>query len=332
MQHFVRARTLQGFGELVVELGADPADILESAGLNSDVLRRSDDWIPFRSVLVAYETAAIITGCASLGIQLSNRRDLSFLGPLVLIFKYSNSLESGLSSITKYLSIHTTGFTPVLQVDAEKVSWRIVMADTYRAHADQWMEESLLTSIKLLRIFLGDSYVPRAVAVRHGASPGIDYPGFFGAPIDFQATFDGVVIDRKDLDVQNPVGDREVLKFLMGYLDSRVLRANEDLHGAIKSLLRKLIPTGKFSIGVVADQLGVHQRTLQRRLSAAGLTYAELLDESRAEMARDFLTTSNLPMVNLAYMLGYADQSAFNHAFKRWYGTTPRAWRSQNLG
>ncbi|MBT8079285.1 MAG: AraC family transcriptional regulator [Gammaproteobacteria bacterium] len=330
MQHFVRARTLQGFGELVRKLDADPAHILTRAGLDPDVLSRSDDWIPFRSVLVAYQTAAIVTGCESLGIQLSNQRDLGFLGPLVLIFKYSDDLESGLLSITRYLSVHTTGFTPVLQSDASNVSWRIVMPDAYRAHADQWMEESLLTAIKLLRVFLGETYVPMAVAIRHGANAGTEYHRHFGTQIDFLAPFDGLVIARDDLNVRNPVGDREVFQFLMGYLDSRVLRANEDLHGAIRSLLRKLIPTGKFSIGVVADQIGVHQRTLQRRLSAAGLTYAELLDESRAELAREFLTTSNLPMVNLAYMLGYADQSAFNHAFKRWYGTTPRAWRSAN--
>jgi AraC-like DNA-binding protein len=46
-------------------------------------------------------------------------------------------------------------------------------------------------------------------------------------------------------------------------------------------------------------------------------------------MAQDYLSTRNLPMGNLAYMLGYADQSAFNHAFRRWYGTTPRQWRRQ---
>ena len=106
-----------------------------------------------------------------------------------------------------------------------------------------------------------------------------------------------------------------------------MLRSDEDLSAAVRSLLRKLIPTGKFSVDVLADQLGIHRRTLQRRLKLDGLTYAELLDESRSKMAQDYLSTRNLPMGNLAYMLGYADQSAFNHAFRRWYGMTPRQWR-----
>ncbi len=139
----------------------------------------------------------------------------------------------------------------------------------------------------------------------------------------------GSFSSRKDLKSRNPIDDQQVYGFLLEYLDSRVLDADEDLAAAVRSLLIKLIPTGKFSVDVLADQLGMHRRTLQRRLKLEGLTYAELLDESRSKMARDYLSTRNLPMGNLAYMLGYADQSAFNHAFRRWYGMTPRQWRRQ---
>jgi AraC-like DNA-binding protein len=74
----------------------------------------------------------------------------------------------------------------------------------------------------------------------------------------------------------------------------------------------------------------MHRRTLQRRLKVDGLTYAELLDECRAKMAREYLATSKMPMSNLAYILGYADQSAFNHAFRRWFNMTPRKWHAEH--
>jgi len=331
VEPLVRARTLQGFGPLVSDLDGQPETILRRAGLDPDVLNRVDKWISFQSVLIAYESAAHATRCNDFGIRFSGRRDLSFMGPLVLIFKYSSNLEHGLTSCIKYMNAHNTGYTPVLEVKGATAIWRMNMDDRLRAHADQWVEESLLTAIKFVRILLGELYLPRAVHCQHAKIAGTDYEKHYGMEIKFRAPFDGIVLNREDLKAPNPIDDQQVHRHLLDYLDSRVLRADEDIGAAIRSLLVKLIPTGMFSINVLADQLYLHRRTLQRRLKLADLTYAELLDECRSKMARDYLLTSNLPLGNLAYMLGYADQSAFNHAFRRWYGMTPSKWCEEHL-
>ena len=322
---------MQGFDALVADLGGQPEALLRRAGLDLNVLNRSDDWIPFRSVLIAYESAALATHCKNFGIQLSGRRDLSFLGPLVLIFKYSSNLEQGLPSCTKYMGAHSTGYTPVLEVKGSTASYQLRMDARLRTNADQWIEESLLTAIKFVRIILGESYTPKAVYCQHAKMEGTDYEHFFGTAIKFRAPFDGIILNREDLRSPNPIDDQQVHRVLLEYLDSRVLRADENLSAAVRALLLKLIPTGKFSVNVLADQLCVHRRTLQRRLKDAGLTYAELLDECRAEMAQEYLATSKLPMGNLAQLLGYADQSAFNHAFRRWHGMTPRQWCERSV-
>jgi AraC-like DNA-binding protein len=331
METTVRARTMQGFGDLVARLGADPIAILRRVGLDAEVLSRPDEWVSFRSVVIAYETAAMATSCRNFGIRLAGQRDLSFLGPMVLIFKYSKNLEMGLASCAEYVRAHNTGYVPVLDVGRDTASWQIKMEERLRAHADQWIEESLLTAINLTRVFLGASYLPQAVCFRHERIEGTDYEKVFGSMTKFRAPFDGIILNRDDLKSPNPSDDQDVYRFLLEYLDSRVLRAGEDLSAAVRSLLFKLIPTGKFSVNVLADQFGLHRRTFQRRLSDSGLSYAELLDECRASMARKYLLSSNLPMSNLAQMLGYADQSAFNHAFRRWYNMTPSQWCEQPL-
>jgi AraC-like DNA-binding protein len=331
METTVRARTMQGFSELVAELGGDPIAILARAGLDADVMSRSNEWVSFRSVVIAYETAATATSCGDFGIRLAGNRGLSFLGPMVLIFKYSKSLELGLSSCAEYVRAHNTGYVPVLDVGRDTASWQIRMDERLRAHADQWMEESLLTAINLTRVFLGATYLPQSVCFRHDRIEGNDYESVFGSALEFRAPFDGIILNRSDLKSPNPTDDQDVYRFLMEYLDARVLGAGEDFPAAVRSLLVKLIPTGKFSVNVLADQFGMHRRTFQRRLSDSGQSYAELLDECRATMARKYLLRSNLPMSNLAHMLGYADQSAFNHAFRRWYNMTPRQWCEQAL-
>jgi AraC-like DNA-binding protein len=320
---------MQGFDTLVAELGGQPANILSRAGLAADILSRPDEWIPFRSVLIAYELAALATNCKNFGLLLAMHRDLSFLGPLVLIFKYSSDLEQGLQSCTQYMRAHSTGYTPILEVKGPTASYQLRMDPRHRAHANQWVEESLLTATKLVRIILGESYTPKAVYCRHAQTADTNYEHFFGINLRFRAPYDGIRLDREDLKSLNPIDDQQVHQVLLKYLDSRVLRAADDLPAAARALLLKLIPTGKFSVDVLADQLCVHRRTLQRRLKASDLTYADLLDECRSEMAKEYLLINNLPMGNLAQLLGYADQSAFNHAFRRWHAMTPRQWSSQ---
>ena len=333
MEPLVRARTLVGFSETIDALGADSSRVLLDAGLPANAVANPSSWISFRKVLSAYEIAAKATRCPSFGLQLATQRDLSFLGPLILIFKYSDTLEDGLKSSVKYMSVQNTGFHVTLGTNKETASWIIKVPDTLRTLGDQWVEESLMTALKMLRIFLGDEYLPKGITFRHQPESDLErFAQYFGVDVEFSSINDALIIDRALLDVPNPVGDQETFQFLSAYLDSRVHKRSDDIVGSVRSLLRNLIPTGKYSIDVVADQLGMHRRTLQRRLEQTGPRYVDVLEQCRSEMATDYLATSNIPMVNLAHILGYADQSAFNHAFRRWHGVSPREWQQKKFG
>lgn len=326
----VRARALQGFSELLGELGADAESVLAEAGIGSARLQRPDGWMEFSKVVHAYEIAARVSGVASFGMQLAMKRDLSYLGELLLIFRYSDNLEGGLLSAAKYLSIQNTGFQVSLESEANEAVWAFRLDEKLSAETTQWIEESMLTAVKLIRVMLGEDYQPRNVRMRHAPiSSGETYAGFFGNSVTFDAMDDALVLHRDVLKNANPLSDQHLFEFLTNYLDSRILTPTDDIVSAVSRMLEALIPTGKFSVDIVAEQLGMHRRTLQRRLDRAGKSYVEILDDCRSRMATDFLQSSDLPMVNLALMLGYADQSAFNHAFKRWHGVSPRYWRQK---
>jgi AraC-like DNA-binding protein len=68
-------------------------------------------------------------------------------------------------------------------------------------------------------------------------------------------------------------------------------------------------------------------RTLQRRLSARGYSFQALVDESRRELAERLLKETGYPLAEIAFLIGFSEQSAFNRAFKRWAGQTPRSYR-----
>ena len=76
-------------------------------------------------------------------------------------------------------------------------------------------------------------------------------------------------------------------------------------------------------LGEVAQVLGLSARTLQRRLAEAGTPFQGLLDATRRELALQYLRDAHLSMTEVAFLLGYAEQSSFNHACRGWFGEAP---------
>jgi AraC-like DNA-binding protein len=82
--------------------------------------------------------------------------------------------------------------------------------------------------------------------------------------------------------------------------------------------------TGQARIDKVAAELGVSRRTLARRLAAEGQSFVKILDSLRFDLAKRYLREADLPITEVAWLLGYCETSALNHAFKRWTGSTPK--------
>lgn len=99
---------------------------------------------------------------------------------------------------------------------------------------------------------------------------------------------------------------------------------------AIRTHLPDALQRGAFSADDIAAELGLSKRTLQRRLSVENLTFQDLLDLYRQEQAVLMLQRGDRDMANIAYALGYNEQSSFNRAFRRWTGQSPSAWLAGN--
>jgi AraC-like DNA-binding protein len=323
----VRARTLDGFAPLVRELGGNSSQILTRVGIPPDAATRPLEWISFPAVLRAYEVAASDTRCKTFGLRLGTARKLAFLGPLQLIVSYSQNLRSGFEAFCRFASVQNTGYQPYLDVGPEDATFQLVLTSQLRRWAEQWIEDSLITALRLLRGCLGAKYVPRRVSLRHAAmSDRATYERYFGSEVHTEAPIDGIVIDKRDLEVVNARRDDAVLSVLTDFLRADAIPAQTDMNGLVRDILRRSLGTGEISIEAVADQVGVHKRTLQRRLQETGTTFANLLDEVRADIAKHYVASGQLPLTRVALMLGFSDQSAFNHAFRRWFQRCPTEW------
>ena len=101
------------------------------------------------------------------------------------------------------------------------------------------------------------------------------------------------------------------------------------LHADVRRTIRLLLLSRRCSRADVARRLGIHPRTLGRRLQESGTTFQALLDDMRAQRAKHLLLDTFLPVARIAAAVGYEDPTIFSRAFARWTGRTPSAFRAE---
>lgn len=110
------------------------------------------------------------------------------------------------------------------------------------------------------------------------------------------------------------------------------LQATSDVVDQVERLVLRMMPIQRCRLPLIAEQLGMHVRMLQRRLAEQGQSFDELVETLRRDRADHYLAQRHMPMSQIAGLLGYSEQSVFNRACRRWFAMSPGARRRQLLG
>ncbi|MDI1302624.1 MAG: AraC family transcriptional regulator ligand-binding domain-containing protein [bacterium] len=159
------------------------------------------------------------------------------------------------------------------------------------------------------------------------------YEAFFGCPVRFDEPHTGVRFPAAYLAIPMPHSDPGLHALLNRQAQALLLALpdSDAFDRALQQQLLKLLPEGNVMLPRVARELHVSVRTLQRRLDARAMTWQALLDRTREQLARQYLRDRSLTLGDVALLLGFSEQSAFNRAFRRWTGDTPARVRKQGL-
>ncbi|MCG8458667.1 MAG: AraC family transcriptional regulator [Holophagales bacterium] len=174
---------------------------------------------------------------------------------------------------------------------------------------------------------------PLAVHFKHPAPDSrADHEAHFGCPVHFASERDALLVSDETLDTPNKVGDADIVRFFDTLLEADVSKLDDDrsLERQVQNRISRSLSDGVPAISEVARHLGMSGRTLQRRLSEQGLSYQKLVDETRRRLAQRFLRQTDYSLAEVAFMTGFAEQSSFTRAFKRWSGQAPRSYRLQS--
>ncbi|HEX7645497.1 MAG TPA: AraC family transcriptional regulator [Burkholderiaceae bacterium] len=201
--------------------------------------------------------------------------------------------------------------------------------------AGRHLAESVFAGIRVFADWLaGQPLPPAAVSFTHAAPADTsEHRRIFGDQVRFGAAVNAARFDPALLAMPVPNADIGMYPVLQQHAE-RLLRekARAEADGSIVALVcgsiaRRLAQDGA-RVADVAQDLDMSQRTLQRKLTDAGLTFGQLLDRTRRELAERYLGEGQFGIAEIAFMLGYREQSSFNHAFKEWTGKNPGAYRA----
>jgi AraC-like DNA-binding protein len=197
------------------------------------------------------------------------------------------------------------------------------------------MEFLVTVVIRVCRALADRRLTPTAIRLVHrcAAEPS-ELEKFLGCRIEFGADADEIIFHREAGQLRLVGADPYLNEILLHYCDQALAhrRSNaSSLRITIENAITPLLPHGTARLDDVAPKLGMSSRTLARRLTAEGLSFGEILNQLRSDLATHYLGESNLSISQIAWLVGYQGVSAFSHGCKRWTGMNPKVMRDKLL-
>jgi AraC-like DNA-binding protein len=324
----IRATSLSGYPRVVAELGGDSHELLRAAGIRPRDVGEYDVFLPYRSVIVAIESAATAASTPDFGRRLALRQGIEILGPVGVAARTAATVADAFTIFDTFMAAYSPAISARItqQADTGQSLYAFEILIERPPPHQQTTELSLGVSLQVLRFLLGAQYTPLAVHLPHEAlTPAADYRAYFGCRPYFAAPAAGFSIRTADL--ARPLSQDELAHHAVVQYLSGITAHQPGVTPSVGTMIRQLLPTGAASLELIAAQLHLHPKALHRRLAAERTTFGALLDRVRRETAERYLRDTDISLSHLTRELGYAEQSVLSRSCQRWFGSGPAAYR-----
>jgi AraC-like DNA-binding protein len=299
------------------ELRCPPERVLEDGDLVD--IRLGDP----KSTAALLARCAAETRCEHFGLLVGQRLDPASLGLPALLLQAAPDVGTALRGLISHFGLQEPGAVFTLEV-AEAFA-TLSYGIWAEAEGSRYVHDlSMVAACSVLRAWCGRSWRPSEVQLSR-RRPGdlAPYRIFFRAPIRFDAQQSALAFASNWLMRRLPEGDFLVHALLESRAKALHAGRNQRLGHVLRAVVRQNLSHGRCTLAEAARQLGMHRRTLNRRLHAEGTTFHRELDGVRYAMAQQFLTETSMTLSEISAALGYSEGSALSRAFKRWSGTPP---------
>ncbi|CAA0081635.1 HTH-type transcriptional regulator VirS [Halioglobus japonicus] len=324
----VRVAPLGNTEPLLRSMGYDPEPILNTVGMDFSDFLNLDHRIPYTRAARLLDHCARTTGFDHFGLLLGQCVPITDMGVPGLLAHSASNVNAALHDLVRHFNLHDQGGIATLNTRLRytAVGYAVASADTVAV--DQICDLCMAITCGMMRSFCGADWNPARVELtRKPPEDSQPYKDYFRAPVVFDSDRSAVVFANKWLDIPLVTADANYHEQFAA--DAQALRQSipNSVSLEVRIALHSRLTHAAFGAATVADLIGVHERTLHRRLKDEGTSFRELLEETRRILSCNYLKGTTLSIRGIAHALGYGSTGAFDHAFKRWFGQSPRQWR-----
>lgn len=308
----------------------NPEGLLHLAGIDPALLEKPENRIPFEQQQSLWSLAVERAGDAAFGLQFARCIQPMSFGLLGYMVMNCATIAECLDATVKYQFLAGQGGEFALTHNGEDTCLDYSPVNPEHPVTQHRVVAMLAANVSFGRWLVGETFGPHNVEFTHDApTNAAEYAEFFACPVAFGASRNCLHYSEEVLAQAVPNASEELL-LLLGERADRLL-GNLPQSSAIAARIATLIATQLDNTvpdrSLIAAQLGMSQRTLQRRLQDEGTSYQAVLDNTRHYMALELLRNTRIPLSRIAGQLGFAEPSAFYRAFKKWEGVTPGQYR-----
>lgn len=327
----VRIGPLAPMPAVLQELGVDPAAVLGEVGFEPSYFRDPDLPVSYLALGRALAHAAAASRCEHFGLLVGMRSGPGSVGIPGHLMTLAPDVGAALGELQRYFALHDRGGgSIVFDVDEELCALGYAMVAPGVEGVDHIHDLALAVGCNMMRALCGPAWAPASVQLpRRRPRDAEAWRRFFGAPVAFDAPRCVMRFARRWLATPVPTADHSLHGFVQRHADAAQAASGVDPEAQVRALVRACIAEGGGHADQVARLLGVHRRTLNRRLAAAGTTFQQVREEALHAMSLQLLGATSMSVSAAANALGYADATAFIRAFRRWTGLTPARWRRE---
>lgn len=300
--------------------------LLEHARLNPQQFADARVRLPVGNQVVFLNLVSEALADDMLGLSLALDYELRRCGMFYYVLASSASLLDVFERGARFTAIVNEGVVQEY-IHGRRIGIAMRYSGVKRPDDRHQIEFWLVSLLRICRHITGTRLKPALVRLSHYRAEGhARFARFMGCEVEFGASRDEILFPREAGRLRILNADPYLNRLLVEMCEqalARQRRASGSFAARVENALAPLLPHGKARAAHLAAEFGMSQRTFARRLAAEGLTFSQLLDGLRLDLARRYLLSEELPISKIAWLLGYTEVAAFSHAFRRWTGKSP---------
>lgn len=322
MADLIAGTALLHFAPLVRSLGGDPDRLMQAHGIDPAAAGDGRRLISYRGVAAVIGAATTELHRQDFGLLLAVKQGIDILGPVAVLIRNAETVSGAIDGVCRYLHHCAPPDVATLKRGTHSAVFTYDIALRQVAHRAQIIEKSLAVTLGAFRLMIGDDFLPLRITMQHQRLSSPErYRAFFGCPVEFGAPENAFHFAAHLLEQPIRGRDAAALELAENYL----AQSGHDLPlvDYVRETIHRLMRLGHAALIPTADAIGLHPRVLQRRLAEAGMPFEAILDDVRRELAWELSATA-LQVSQISTMLGYAEQSSYARACRRWHALSPR--------